>query len=76
MIYDGNFLGFFGFLTSIPFRRVQERAIQSPGERIMIMQRHEEMKEHKGQRTYMPEEQFFRCFPMHLLKISTHLRGR
>ena len=44
----GTFLGVYVFLTSISFRRVQERAIRSSCERVMVVQRHEGMKQHSG----------------------------
>ena len=83
MTFDGNFLGVYGFLTSRSFRRVQERAIWSSDERVMIVQRLEKIKQHRGPRPCVDEEQFFLSFPMHLRAgatqrrgISTHLRGR
>ena len=51
MTYDGTFLSVYGFLTSRAFRRVQERAIRSSVERVMAVQRHEEMKQHREPRT-------------------------
>ena len=81
MTYDGTVLGVYGFLTSRDFCRVQERAIRSSGERVMVVQRHEEIKQHRGHAlawTLCPcvlEEQFFLCFPTHLCAGATHLHG-
>ena len=70
MTYDGTILGVYEFLTSRAFRRVQERVIQSLGERVMAVQRHEGMKQHKGPRTLQgpyapacPRSGFFGAFP-------------
>ena len=38
MTSDGAFLGMYGFLTSRSFRRVQECAIRSSGERVIAVQ--------------------------------------
>ena len=77
MTYDGTVLGVHGFLTSRAFRRVQERAIRSSGERVVAVQRHEEMKQHRGPHTCVRRSNFFfLCFPMHLRGTSTHLRGQ
>ena len=46
MTSDGAFLCIYGFLTSRSFRRVQECAIRSSGERVMAIQRQEEIKQH------------------------------
>ena len=61
MTYDGNILGVYGFLTSKSFRRVKKRAIRSLSERVMVVEGHEEMKQHRGSRTYMLEEHIFGC---------------
>ena len=53
MTYDGTVLGVYGFLTPRAFRRVQERTIRSSGERVMVMQRHEEIKQQKGPCPYV-----------------------
>ena len=50
MTYDRTILGVYGFLTSRAFCRFQEHAIRSSGERVMVMQRHEEIKQHRGPR--------------------------
>ena len=46
MTSDGAVLGMYGFLTSRSFRRVQECAIRSSGERVMAVQIQEEIKQH------------------------------
>ena len=48
MTSDGIVLGVYGFLTSRDFHRVQEHTIRSSGEKVMTMQRHEGMKQHRG----------------------------
>ena len=53
MTYDGTFVGMYGLLTSRAFRRVQECAIRSSGERVMTVQRHEEIKHHSLPRPCM-----------------------
>ena len=44
----GTILSVYGFLTSRAFHRVQEHAIRTLGEKVMVVQRHEEMKQYKG----------------------------
>ena len=61
MTYDGTILVVYGFLTSKAFHRVQKLAIRSLGERVMVVQRHEEMKQHRGPRTCVLEEHIFGC---------------
>ena len=46
MTSDESVLGMYGFLTSRSFCRVQECAIRSLGERVMAVQRQEELKQH------------------------------
>ena len=58
MTSNRTILSVYRFLTSRAFRRVQERAIQSSAERVMAVQRHEGMKQHRGPHTYVD--------PMHL----------
>ena len=59
MTSDGTVLGVYGFMTSRAFFRVQERAIQILGERVVVVQRHEEMKQHRKPHTCVLEEQIF-----------------
>ena len=60
-------------MTSRYFRRVQECAIRSSSERVIAVQRHEEIKHHRGPRPCVPEEQFFGAFPRHALVWATNM---
>ena len=73
MTSDGTILGVYEFLTSRAFRKVQERAIQSSGEKVMVMHKHKEMEQHIRPHTCMPEEQIFGCFAMHMRGPRTYV---